>query len=193
MKKFLLVFFIVFSLNNAFADAWDDLSKAQAEAVVQELKKNPYIFDYCDCCGNHETTEITVTMLKVDVNSIKIEECDWKKEAFSVKFNTTGIVTWTYTKHQKIEMVPFAEPELGERTQGLKIYMNYTWAFSKKEKVGRPFFDIVDYTSNYGGKHKPCVDISITYPTPKQLKKEGEVATKSEVKAYKKWYKTAMK
>lgn len=193
MRNLLFAFIMIISIGNAYADAWDDLSKAQAEAVVKELKKNPYVFDYCDCCGNHDDLDIHVAMLKVDISSIKIVECDWKKEAFTVTFNTIGITTWTYTREKLFDMVSFDQSDLAGETKGLKLFMNYTWGFSKKGKNGRPFFEIVDYSSNYGGKHKPCVDISIVYPTPKQLKKEGGVASKTEVKLYKKWYKTAMK
>ena len=58
MKKVLgLVLFLFFLFQSSIsrADAWDNLTMEEAKSVVAKLEKDPFIFDYCDCCDHGET------------------------------------------------------------------------------------------------------------------------------------------
>jgi len=152
----------------------------EAEAVLVELEKNPFIFDYCDCC-DHEG-EYAAQVHFVKVKNARIVECDWDKEFYTVVYDADVIAEVTYTADGPdiTKMAP--DTEISD--SGLKIYMNYTWTLNAKTKKASNFFNSVDY--DYYGENRSCKD-EFAYPTPKQLKKVVKV------KGYKKWYKRAMR
>lgn len=174
--KYLIGIFLLFSTFVAKADAWDDLTKEEAEKVVAYLKLNPYIFDYCDCCSD---TDLPKDVLLVKVESASIVTCDWKPEAFSVKIETTILGVLTYDNEKIVVSPP------GEYEAPTSLYMNYTWVWNTETGGASPVFDVIDYAS-YGGDHKPCKSY-FDFPHPKIVK----IVSKD--KGYKKWFKKAMK
>lgn len=180
MKKYILAFALIFSSFLTFADAWDNLTLEDAQAVVAELKRNPYIFDYCDCCNNEGEYATTIEFLKVI--STEIVPCSWDNEFYSVKAYSVLLATVFYANNGP-DVNQLIEPESTEYAE--LIYMNYTWTFHPETKLARPFFDRINYVY-YGDDRQPCKS-SFAYPTPAQLK------TVSKDKGYKKWYKKVMR
>lgn len=176
MRILLVVLTFLLSIQSLLADSWDNLTKEQAEAVVAELKENPYIFDYCDCCDHEGVYAAKVRLLKVTKS--EIIPCPWEKESFSVNVETMVLAHIPYEANG---------PDLNKMTSNKKetaIYtlaMNYTWSFNKGEKSAAPFFTTVPY-DKYDDK-KACKAM-FKFPTPEQGKgiiKDGK---------YTKWYKT---
>lgn len=175
MKTLSLLFALLVS-TLSYADAWDNLTMEEAEAVVAELEINPYIFNYCDCCDSEGEYATRVYLVKV--LRPRIVTCSWDSEFFSVTYDYYLLAELSYTENgpdvnqlKPQEMKEYAEP----------IYMNYTWGLNKETKKATPFFNIIEYNF-YGEDSQPCKP-EFEYPTPKQLK-----AVKKD-KAYKKWWK----
>jgi len=171
---FILSFVLLSKLS--FADAWDNLTKEEAEKVVDFLNKNPYIFNYCDCCDSEG--EYATKAYFVKVTSTRIEACSWDAGSFSVKYDFTPIAEVKYTNNG----LDFSQLKSAETlTSDDPIYMNYTWGWNSEKMQATPIFDIVKY-SQYGKDHKPC-KTPFAFPNPKLIDKVIKD------KAYKKWYK----
>lgn len=179
MKYFyLLIAFFIAHLS--FADAWDNLTYKEAEAIVAELELNPYIFDYCDCCNNSGEYATTVHFLKVV--STEIVRCDWDDAFYSVRANSI-ILAGVFYADSGPDLNQLSISSEAEMTE--LIYMNYTWTLHPERKVATPFFNVIPY-DYYGTDNEPC-NQEFAYPTPGQLK-----AVRKD-KAYKKWYKKNVK
>lgn len=122
----------------AKADPWDNLTEAQANAVVEYLKDNPFILDYCDCCDDSD-----VYLLKV--LSMDIVPCEWDTEQKSVRVQAvrigqlerTGAYPSAYRTEAMYENVEYT------------IEMNYTFVYSECGQWAVPFFKEVSYTNNH--------------------------------------------
>ena len=175
MKYFALViaFFIV---QFSFADAWTEMTKSEAEAVVAELNKNPYIFDYCDCCDHDGEYATSVYLIKV--NKTEIIPCEMDENCYFVQTEGEVIAEVLYNENgpdvSKLTPVEWSE-------SSHRVCMNYTWTFNPNIKKATPFFKVVPY--NYYDFEKTSCENDFAYPTPNQLK----VVSKD--KGYKKWYK----
>ncbi len=177
MKK-LFVIFALFASQFALADAWDNLTLNEANAVVAELKENPYVFDYCDCCDFSGEYSTQVFLIKV-VNS-SIVECSWDPEYYAVNVEAVviGQLRYTLSGLDTKRLIKNPDPNFES-----VIYMNYTWGFNPKTKEASPFFDIIAYTTY--GEADSCKK-EFAYPTPKSVKKV------SKDKEYATWYKKVM-
>lgn len=178
MKLFVIIF-LLFISQPSFADAWDNLSLQEAEAVVKELEQNPYIFDYCDCCDNKGEYASSIQFLKVV--SSEIVPCSWDENFYSVKIETIVLCNVFYA-NDGADVTKLLKPEAQENATF--IYMNYTWTFDYENKLAVPFFKVVPYAT-YDEDPKACKS-TFAYPTPQQLSKV------SKDKGYKKWYAKAM-
>lgn len=152
MRFLLLTFLAVFTSIVAKADAWDNLTHDQAVKVVHFLEKNPFIIDYCDCCGVGESAFL------LKVKSTEITECVWDKKLFSVKVKAKRLTKFKITK-QGIDdyHTEFADAEV-EYT----IFMNYTFVYDHHMKWAVPFHKVVDYPNN-----GPICFGATIYPNPK--------------------------
>lgn len=169
--RILLLTLALFTARLSFADAWDNLTKQQAEKVVKHLEANPYIFDYCDCCGDGKS----MTLLKVTKTSIV--PCDWDAGSFTVKVEATAMVSMKRNEFGlDVSSFEKAEPQEDQLT----IYMNYTWVYFKEKKSAAPVFSSIKYDKY--GKKKPCEGL-FKFPDPKSFKKIFKD------KSYKKWFK----
>ena len=149
--RLLLALFLLISANIAKADAWDNLTHEQAQHVKHFLHKNPYIFDFCDCCG--EGTEVYL----IKVESVEITECAWDKKQFSVltKGRRIAQMQWAH-----IGLDDYHTDPIDEEIE-YTIYMNYTFAFDKHMKWAVPLFKLIDY------QHDGPICIGATnYPNP---------------------------
>ncbi|UKN01707.1 hypothetical protein K6119_18445 [Paracrocinitomix mangrovi] len=171
-KNLLLIVIVLFSVNIAKADAWDNLTEKQAKTVVKFLSKNPYIFDFCDCCGN----SASVYLLKV--KSTEITKCDWDDKQFSVK-----------AKAQRISQMQWAgngldnyhTSEINEEVD-FTVTMNYTFGYDKGMRWAVPLFKLIDYKPNA----HVCVGATV-YPDP-----SGQSVKVSDSE-YKTWYASKVK
>lgn len=177
--RLLFILFTVLLSWNSYADAWDNLTKEEAENVIEYLKVNPYIFDYCDCCDHEGEYATTIEFLKVI--DARIVTCEWDNEFYTVKATVEVIAHVPYTENgpdiKRIE-------RLREKDSEVTIYMNYTWGLDLKTKKAAPFFDLVTY--HYEHNRGACKE-PFEFPHPRALKKTWND------KEYKKWYRQNVK
>ncbi len=179
MKQFLILLFFINSFVS-LADAWDNLTYSEAEKVTLELKKNPFIFNYCDCCDNTGEYATTIEFLKV--TKTQIVECEWNSEMYSVKITSQVISLVEFTsKGANTNQLSKYEDNDYKAT----LFMNYTWGLNNETHLATPYFNIVDYFF-YGDDNEPCLE-EFKFPTPKQLSKIQKV------RGYKKWWKANIK
>ena len=169
MKKLGLLILLLLTVSTAKADAWDNLTKEQADQVVAYLEKNPFVFDYCDCCGSPPTL--------VHVTSTSIGPCSWQKEDYTVHYTGTAIA---YVFMEERSGDPSNITPANDAFEG-DIYMNYTWVYNQQYRVVAPFFDIIDYPY-YGDDNTTCHRL-FGLPQAKKVKN----------KAYSKWHKSVTK
>lgn len=174
--KYLYLLIALFVAQLSFADTWDNLTIEEAEAVVFDLERNPYIFDYCDCCSNTGEYATTVHFLKVV--STEIIPCEWDDAFYSVRAQSIVLAGVFYSNDGPdiSQLTVPIEPEMNEL-----IFMNYTWTLHPEKKLATPFYNVIVY-DYYGVDNEPCKP-EFNYPTPNQLK------LVSKDKGYKKWYK----
>jgi hypothetical protein len=170
MRILLLSFFLCTALFSR-ADYWDNLTYAEAERVVLELKKNPFIFQYCDCCGH--------SMVLVEVQTTEIIPCSWLEDAYSVRYTYRSLAAFSRADGDAALGKP--EPTSPEGTTEL-LYMNYSWTLDPESGKAAAYFKAVPYTYY---ENQMC-SVSFAYPSPKALK--------SYIKgtAYKAWYKQTL-
>jgi hypothetical protein len=171
--KFLFLFVVLLISRFSFADAWDAVTKEEAEKVVAELKVNPYIFDYCDCCDT-EGDYATVSYL-VKVKSAEIVPCSWSDEYFSVVLDVEVIGEIIRTDDEnEISLRKTSDESVSD------FSMNYSWGYNSGSKMAAPFFQFVPYHVEW--ETTSCKK-EFMYPTPKQVK------AVSKDRGYAKWYK----
>lgn len=170
--RYLLLSFLILATVAVKADAWDNLTLAEAEMVQKKLNKDPFVFDFCDCCS-----DAPVYLLKV--LSSEIVTCSWDETKYSVKINATRIgkfgrdgvkVDWTKT-------IEFDASE--SRLVDYTIYMNYTFMYKKPSKAALPVAKVVPY--HY--EHQSFCEGIVEFPNPAKHAIEINDAD------YQKWYK----
>lgn len=166
MKRFLVISFLLISLISK-ADAWDNLTHSQAKFVVHFLKKNPFIIDWCDCCGNEEPAYL------IRVDSAAIVPCSWDKKQYSVISYGERICRF---QNAHVGLDDYHTDSVQEKVE-YTIYMNYTFAFDQYMKWAVPFHKLMDY-----GQDGPICFGATNYPNPKD---EGVKITDT---AYQRWY-----
>jgi hypothetical protein len=178
MNYFYLVIAIFIS-NFSFADAWPEMTKSEAEAVIAELKKNPYIFDYCDCCDHDGEYAASVYLMKV--TKAEIKACEMDENCFYVNIQSEPIAKVLYEENgPNVSQLSVEDYMITQDN----ILMNYTWTLNPSTKKATPFFNVISY--NYYDFEKTSCKEEFAYPTPNQLK----IVSKD--KGYKKWYKKMM-
>ncbi len=178
MKNALFALCLLIS-SFSFADAWDNLTKKQADAVIAELKENPYIFDYCDCCGSSEDKTFPTAHL-MKVTSAEIITCTWNSDYYSILVTVDYICEVVQSRNEGTAPKVKASETNGDYND---FSMNYTWGFNTVSNMATPFFDIV-YYDLYDEK-RICGQVFM-YPNPKDVKKV------SKDKGYAKWFKKSM-
>lgn len=176
MKKIALSLF-TFGLTFtqiAKADSWDNLTESQAKHVVTFIEKNPFIFDYCDCCG----TDQEVYLLYA--TNPQVVACEWDVSQFSVKVNSERIAKMINTGSGLDNYHTDDVPSEG-KIQDYIISMNYTFGFDANQKWAVPFFKLVEYSNEH-----ICVG-AVSYPNPKAS------GSKINHSGYQGWYKKKMK
>jgi hypothetical protein len=140
MKKYLFLMLCTFLAFQVSADPWEDLTEKEAKAVVKFLKTNPYILDYCDCCGSGD-----VYLMKVV--STEIVPCSYAEGKKSVIAKVVPL--------GKLETDADGTPsayrveKMSDAVEELIVTMNYTFVLDKKNKWAVPFFKVVPYSQNH--------------------------------------------
>lgn len=166
MRIPLLLLFLL-TVFNSRADYWDNLTHDEAVRVVAELKQNPFIFKYCDCCGH--------SLELVKVLNTEIIPCSWLEGAYSVRYTYQAIVS--FMRPSKIGALENPEKYIPEETSEL-IYMNYTWTLNPEIGKAAAFFTAVPYDYYDNSMCSEAFD----YPKPKEIKPFIKGT------GYKKWY-----
>ncbi|MCB9194753.1 MAG: hypothetical protein H6598_00830 [Flavobacteriales bacterium] len=168
-KGLILGLLLICNLST-YADSWDNLTKEQAENTVAFLEKNPFIFDYCDCCDQNGV----VSLLRI--TSMEIVTCDWDNNYFSIKYQAELVSNFVSDANgvDISKKVTLTDEETA--TSGV-ISMNYNWGFNKDNMNINPLVSMINYDV-YGTDYKPCLN-AFSLPSPKLV---GN-------KHYKKWFK----
>lgn len=166
MKNLTLIL-ALFSSTVLFADAWDNMSHSQAKSVVHFLKKNPFIIDWCDCCGSDEPAYL------IKVDSARIVPCSWDKKQFSVLTHGKRI---TKFENANIGLDDY-HTELLNQEVSYTIFMNYTFVFDSRMKWAVPFYKLIDYSLD-----GPICFGATNYPNPE------DVGVQIEDRDYLRWY-----
>ena len=170
--KTLLSIFLTLSVLCVRADAWDNLTLEQAKAVKAYVEEHPFIFDFCDCCGN----SVDVYLLKVE--SAEIVPCEWDKEQYSVLTQSKRIAKMQWASIGIDDYHTNLADEVVEHT----IYMNYTFGFDPCMKWAVPFHKLVDYPND-----GPICIGATNFPDPTLS------GVKIEDEDYLEWYKKAFR
>jgi len=175
MKKifFLILFAMVFVMQ-VKADSWDNLTQSQANKVVSFVEKNPYLFDYCDCCGSDQEVYL------IYATNPEIIRCEWDDSQYSVKVTAERIAKMINTP-KGLDNYHTESVADAERMQDYIISMNYTFGFDDAQKWAVPLFKLV----NYNNEHI-CVG-AVKYPNPKNS------GVKIKHAGYETWYKKKLK
>lgn len=172
-KLALLLLFFTFTLGTiSKADAWDNMTKAQAEHVKKFLEKNPFIFDYCDCCGEG----VEVYLLKV--TSAKVVKCSWDKKQFSVLTKAKRIAQM---QHASVGIDDYHTDPVDSDVE-YTVFMNYTFAYDKHMKWAVPLFKLFKYHND-----GPICIGATNYPNP------HDSGVKIDDPEYIKWFDTHVK
>lgn len=171
MRYFYSLLFVFISFISK-ADAWDPMTQEEAEAVKERIEKDPFIFDYCDCCS-----DAPVYLLKV--LSAEITTCDWDNAYMSVKIKAKRLAKFEFSLD--VNMAGFIPLEEGEIVEDYTIYMNYTSIFDDATKLAQPIVNLMSY--HY--EHNITCNGKAIYPKPS--------AAGIKDKDYKKWYKKRVK
>ncbi|MBD3639343.1 MAG: hypothetical protein HUJ25_18445 [Crocinitomicaceae bacterium] len=149
--RILALFFLLISSSVVKAAAWDNLTAEQANQVIKFLEKNPFVFDFCDCCG--ESVEVYLLRVK----SAKMIKCAWDKKQYNV-----------LTKSKRIAKMQWANVGIDDYHTDVidedveyTIFMNYTFAFDAHMKWAVPLFKLFDYHV----KGPICIGAT-NYPNP---------------------------
>lgn len=176
MKHILFLLATLALSFSAQADAWDNLTKEEAERVVEKLEAQPYIFDYCDCCD--AKGEYAAKTYFIKVTKTEIVPCSWDAQYFSVKMTYTILAEVKYTS----KGINTKKLKAHANSVGQDIFtMNYHWGLNTAVNKADAFFNLVDY-SLYGSDRKSC-KTPFSYPTPQAL---GKITNDPE---YGTWYK----
>lgn len=167
MMRSIFVILLLSAATISKADAWDNLTHSQAKSVAHFLKKNPFIIDWCDCCGNEDPAYL------IRVDSTAIVPCSWDKKQYSVVSYGERICRFHYANVGLDDYHTVEKKEQVEYT----IYMNYTFAFDQHMKWAVPFYKLLDYHLD-----GPVCFGATNYPNPQ------DSGVKISDKDYLRWY-----
>lgn len=180
MKKTIFIALLAFfsSTTALFADPWDCMSKEQAEELMAHLQKNPFVFDYCDCCDEvsreYDNKKLMGHLVKIE--KMEIKACSWDETQFSVYVVSTTMIASGYVEggNFKIEQTK-NEVAAGYYAEDWSVAINYCFALDK----GKPtrLYKMIKYE----GDDVNCGGLK-NFPDPNKI-------PKSKIqKAYAKYY-----
>ena len=108
--------------------------------MVKFLVKNPFLYDYCDCCGGDADYLLKVL-------SAKIVPCQWDTLQYSVMANVQRLARMQNTGNGLNNYHADAVPE-DEQYVEYTISMNYTFVYDDYMKWAVPFFKIIPHSNS---------------------------------------------
>ncbi|MDX1908714.1 MAG: hypothetical protein SF053_16880 [Bacteroidia bacterium] len=133
------------------ADPWEDLDTRQAEIVSKYLKLHPFILDYCDCCSEGEVYLMRV----VDTRTVP---CSYNTAKFSIIATVVRIAKMD-REASGLPIPTNVTPLEGEPEEFI-VSLNYTYVYSKPDKMAVPFYKLVPYELDH------VCQLSARYPKP---------------------------
>lgn len=181
MKKLSLLFLLSFFIALPFvkADPWTGMTEAEAKETMAYLQKNPFLFDYCDCCDEvaREFDNRKLMGHLVKVVKMEIVECEWDETLFSVNIIKTEVIASGYVENGVFGMKAASSEELASYTDSWPVAINYSFTLTDGKAVR--LFKKTSYEADDVG----CGAVK-GFPDPKSLKKNK--LTKAYAKYYKK-------
>ena len=166
MKKFCFLLFLTFfvGIGNISADPWDCMNEWQAKELMAFLEKNPYVFDYCDCC---DEVAIEADGRRIFGHLIKIEKmeivtCSCDQSQFSVNIVKSSVIVSGYVVDGKFSLAEADADYLAPFNESWPITLNYCWTY-KAGKTSRLFKNI-----RYDSEEIKCGGLK-EFPDPKKL------------------------
>jgi hypothetical protein len=166
MKKLALLLILAFftAIGSIHADPWEAMTETEAKELMAFLKKNPYVFDYCDCCDKvareYDNRKVFGHLIKIE--KMEIVPCSWDESRFSV-----NIVKSTILASGNIEGGKFVSSKPGEENietykKPWPIALNYSWTI-KSGKASRLYKNI-----NYEEDEVKCSGL-LEFPKPDKV------------------------
>lgn len=136
LKKIFSFFFAIAISVSLFADPIEDMTQTEAQQLVEYLKNNPYLVDYCDCCDDVNGVENRIYAKLIHVESTEIVPCSYDDNKVSVKIKGTVIVGGHVNAKGVMEGVE-AQGYAYENDNGSPTLatLNYHFAFYKGKVV----------------------------------------------------------
>ncbi len=160
MKKILLLSLCCLSLQLS-ADPWNAFSKKNAEAMMEYLKQNPYVLDYCDCCDADGKYAAEVYLMKV--LRVYMVASEWSDGKYAVKMEVRRIAKIPYYDANGVE--PENAMKADEKVETVDLTMNYTRGFSRSTKLATHFHELVEYEHFNNNELRNCRE-AVAYPNP---------------------------
>jgi len=141
-------------------------------------KKNPFVFDYCDCCDEvsreYENKKLMGHLVKIE--TMEIKACSWDENQFSVSVTSTTMIASGYIEAGNFKVEQTTTEDAGHYAEGWPVAINYCFALDK----GKPtrLFKMIKYQAddvNHCGAFKQ-------FPDP------NKIPTSKTQKAYAKYY-----
>jgi hypothetical protein len=181
MKKISLLLLLSFFIALPFvkADPWTGMTEAEAKETMAYLQKNPYLFDYCDCCDEVAREYDGKKLMGHLVKIVKMEivTCEWDETLFSVNIVQTEVLASGYVENGVFGMKAASAEELASYTDSWPVALNYSFTLTAGKAV-RLFTK-----TSYEAEDVGCGAVK-AFPDPKTL--ENNKLTKAYAKYYKK-------
>ena len=178
MNKFSFILILAFftGIGHISADPWECMSETEVKELMSFLKKNPYVFDYCDCCDEvsrkYDNKKLFGHLIKIE--KMEIVTCSWDDTQFSVNIVKSSIILSGNVEKGKLIAADLDVKNLAPYNGTWPITLNYCWTY-KAGKISRLFKNI-----KYDNEDVKCGGIS-EFPDPKKVPAEFK-------KGYQKFY-----
>jgi hypothetical protein len=166
MKNLVLTFVLAFFTFIGFvsADPWEAMTESEAKELMAFLKKNPYVFEYCDCCDEvareYDNRKVFGHLIKIE--KMEIVPCAWDQSRFSVNIVQFKILVSGNVEGGKFVVAQPDEEDIDNYRKPWPVTLNYSWTI-KSGKASRLYKNI-----NYKGEEVKCAGIS-EFPNPDRV------------------------
>jgi len=163
MKKVICLLALAFftAIGTISADPWEALTESEAKELKAYLEKNPFVFDYCDCCDEvarkYDNRKTFGHLIKIE--KMEIVVCSWDESRFSVNIVQSSILASGNVEGGKFNIAVPKEDDIQRYREHWPITLNYSWSI-KSGKPSRLYKHI-----NYNADDVKCKGIS-KFPRP---------------------------
>lgn len=134
MKKILFLA-LLFCTSFLFADPIEDFSLADANRIVDFLKENPFMIDYCDCCNDVLSEgEAPIQAKLIRIVEREIVPCEYDASRYSIRI-TAEILATGVIENKKMSSLRVLPRDEAEEYNTL-LSANYFFCADKR-KIGQ--------------------------------------------------------